>query len=116
MHKEMTLSIAEFNRRFEQHILPAGFVKIRHYGYLKNYQRTQRLKILFETLKLPAPPAKVEVQVSVRMLEKHGIDIHQCPVCKTGRMETIATYRKGILCKTYQSVNPCVETQNKASP
>ena len=26
MHKEMTLSIAEFNRRFEQHILPAGFV------------------------------------------------------------------------------------------
>ena len=116
MHKEIPLSFTEFNRRFEQHILPKGFVKIRHYGYLKNHQRTKRLKTMFETLKLPPPPPKVEVQVAVRMLEKHGIDIHQCPICKTGRMETIATYRKGILCKTYQPANPCNEPQNKASP
>ena len=116
MHKELTLPIAEFNRRFEQHILPAGFVKIRHYGYLKNYQRTQRLKAMFETLKLPPPPPKVQVQVAVRMMEKHSIDIHQCPMCKTGRMETVATYRKGILCTTNQPVSPNKEAKNKASP
>ncbi|MBS1748026.1 MAG: transposase, partial [Bacteroidetes bacterium] len=30
--KELTLSHEEFLRRFEQHILPKGFVKIRHSG------------------------------------------------------------------------------------
>jgi Putative transposase/Transposase zinc-binding domain len=34
--KQMTLSIAEFIRRFEQHILPERFTKIRTYGYLSN--------------------------------------------------------------------------------
>lgn len=32
--KEMELPAPEFIRRFEQHILPKGFTKIRHYGYL----------------------------------------------------------------------------------
>ncbi|MBK7742066.1 MAG: transposase [Saprospiraceae bacterium] len=34
--KEMTLSHAEFARRFEQHILPHRHVKIRHSGYLSH--------------------------------------------------------------------------------
>jgi hypothetical protein len=32
--KVMTLNAAEFTRRFLQHVLPDGFVKIRHYGLL----------------------------------------------------------------------------------
>src|SRR5450432_2374002 len=35
--KSMTLTGAEFLRRYEQHILPRRFCKIRHYGYLGNY-------------------------------------------------------------------------------
>src|SRR5699024_6900695 len=42
IHKEMTLSIQEFIRRFEQHILPKGFVKIRHYGYLRPHNQSKR--------------------------------------------------------------------------
>jgi hypothetical protein len=41
--KTMTLEAVEFLRRFMQHVLPKGFVKIRHYGLLANAQRQARL-------------------------------------------------------------------------
>jgi hypothetical protein len=41
--KTMTLSGEEFLRRFVQHVLPKGFVKIRHYGLLASRGRNQRL-------------------------------------------------------------------------
>ena len=34
--RTMTLSVMEFLRRFVQHILPRGFVRIRHFGFLAN--------------------------------------------------------------------------------
>src|SRR3954468_23721801 len=33
-HKTLTLDAVEFLRRFVQHVLPKGFMKIRHYGLL----------------------------------------------------------------------------------
>ena len=39
----MTLDAVEFLRRFLQHVLPAGFVKMRHYGLLANRFRAERL-------------------------------------------------------------------------
>lgn len=44
--KEMALSIPEFLRRFELHILPKGFVKIRHYGLLQNHGKIKRLNAI----------------------------------------------------------------------
>jgi Putative transposase len=41
--KTMTLDAEEFLRRFVQHVLPKGFVKVRHYGLLANAQRESRL-------------------------------------------------------------------------
>jgi hypothetical protein len=43
--KTMTLAADEFLRRFVQHVLPRGFVKIRHYGLLANNQRAARLAV-----------------------------------------------------------------------
>jgi hypothetical protein len=43
--KAMTLSAEEFLRRFVQHVLPRGFVKMRHYGLLANRHRQQRLEV-----------------------------------------------------------------------
>lgn len=43
--KTMTLDAVEFLRRFVQHVLPKGFVKIRHYGLLANGQRQARLAV-----------------------------------------------------------------------
>jgi hypothetical protein len=41
----MTLAAVEFLRRFVQHVLPKGFVKIRHYGLLANAEREARLAL-----------------------------------------------------------------------
>jgi hypothetical protein len=43
--KAMTLDAVEFLRRFVQHVLPAGFVKVRHYGLLANRFRDDRLAV-----------------------------------------------------------------------
>jgi hypothetical protein len=43
--KTMTLAADEFLRRFVQHVLPAGFIKVRHYGLLANRQRAERLAL-----------------------------------------------------------------------
>jgi hypothetical protein len=51
--KTMTLSGEEFLRRFVQHVLPRGFVKIRHYGLLASRDRNHRLT-LCRRLLLPA--------------------------------------------------------------
>ena len=54
--KLMTLHAFEFIRRFLLHILPEGFVKIRHYGLLSNRTRQQNLQRCRELLDAPAPP------------------------------------------------------------
>jgi hypothetical protein len=43
--KRLTLDAEEFLRRFVQHVLPRGFVKVRHYGLLANSQREVRLGV-----------------------------------------------------------------------
>ena len=42
-HKTMTLTAAEFMRRFLLHVLPGGFHRIRHYGLLANAGRREHL-------------------------------------------------------------------------
>ena len=97
--KEMTLSHAEFLRRFELHILPRWFVKIRHYGLLQNHGKTKRLNSIRQQLNLQPLPPKVQVPVSQRMLEKYGKDITLCPVCNKGKLMLICTtYAKQSVC------------------
>lgn len=43
--KSMTLHGLEFMRRFFMHVLPSRFVKIRHYGFLSNHNKFQRLNL-----------------------------------------------------------------------
>jgi len=51
----MTLAPAEFIRRFLLHILPDGFQRIRHYGFLANGHREAKLARIHELL----PPQQV---------------------------------------------------------
>ena len=57
--KVMTLGVEEFVRRFCLHVLPEGFVKIRHYGLLGNRGRVQRLQRV-RTLLGVAPGPEVQ--------------------------------------------------------
>lgn len=93
--KEMGLSIPEFLRRYELHILPKRFVKIRHYGLLQNHGKIKRLNAVREQLKIGPLPLKVQIPVSQRMLEKYGKDITLCPKCNRGKLELICTTYPG---------------------
>ena len=46
----LTLSLNEFLRRFLWHVLPKGFVRIRHFGFLANRKRATNLPLCFPLL------------------------------------------------------------------
>ena len=47
----MTLTATEFLRRFLLHVLPKGFVRIRHYGFLANRHRSEKLELCRKLLR-----------------------------------------------------------------
>jgi len=90
--KEMTLSATEFLRRFLLHVLPAGFMRVRHYGLLANRQKHEKLARCREVLGCrPAPvfAPRPEESVPERIKRLTGVDITRCPVCGTGPMRII---------------------------
>jgi len=88
--KVMTLAATEFLRRFLLHVLPTGFMRIRHYGILANRAKREKLAAARTALDHPSvaelrPPESVEAF----WLRVGCLDIHQCPHCKAGRMIVI---------------------------
>lgn len=82
--KVMALSHEEFVRRFSQHILPARFVRIRHYGILSSSWKRGKLQALQARLKV------------ARMDKPQKTLLRKCPYCKTGTLVTIEVFgRRG---------------------
>ena len=79
--KTMQLSHGEFIRRFSLHILPKGFVKIRHYGFLSSTWKRDKLKLLQEKL-------------GVKELQKQEKKpfLPKCSNCKIGNLHPIAVF------------------------
>ena len=75
----------EFLRRFTQHILPTGFVKIRRYGIYSSRARALKNKQGLK-MKLSLKPRE-NVQERIKRLT--GFDVYQCPFCKQGIMHTV---------------------------
>ncbi len=88
----MTLTVDEFMRRFEQHILPARFTKIRTYGYLANRNRHQRINEVLGKMKLPLHKELVKMPLQVRLREQFGIDMEQCPCCKNKTLRLLKIF------------------------
>jgi hypothetical protein len=84
--KQMWLSKQEFLSRYAQHILPRGFVKMRHYGILANAHRRTRINLILQKMNLPPHPVAVKVPFRLRILECFGVDIELCPKCQKGQM------------------------------
>jgi Putative transposase/Transposase zinc-binding domain len=85
--KTMTLDAIEFIRRFLLHVLPSGFVHIRHFGFLANRKRKEKLALCRSLLAVPQmvikagadSPGAVDSTIEERLFRL-------CPVCKTGRL------------------------------
>jgi len=58
--KVMTLQTEEFMRRFLLHVLPSGFHRIRHYGFLANANRKHDIPAVRELLRQPPPTPPAE--------------------------------------------------------
>lgn len=84
--KMLKLTGNEFLRRFSQHILPARFVRIRHYGILGNYKRKERLKAILEKFKVPKHPEKLKVPTNIQNLLRFGRSHILCPKCKKANL------------------------------
>ena len=94
--KVMTLSGVEFLRRFVQHVLPKGFVKVRHYGLVANRNRDERLaqcrrllaiarlrdRILAGAPPTPSPPGSED-----RIIAPASVFERVCPHCGSRRIE-----------------------------
>lgn len=88
--KEMTLTAEEFLRRFCTHILPKGFRKIRHYGFLANRAK-KKLKMQQMKMGIIIQPKEKNDWKQVAR-EKLQFDPDQCPCCKTGKMINILSF------------------------
>jgi Putative transposase/Transposase zinc-binding domain len=83
--KVMTLPALEFMRRFLLHVLPRGFVKIRHFGYLANRERKRALR-LCSTLLLPRSALESHASALPAPVLVRG----KCPYCQHGRLVPLA--------------------------
>ncbi len=89
--KVMTLGSDEFIRRFLLHVLPKGFAKIRHFGFLANKCKTKKLALVRSLLgDTTLRPLKTKSSWQEILFKLTGADLTKCPRCKTGRMQRVS--------------------------
>ena len=81
--RTLTLSAAEFIRRFLMHVLPRGFVRIRYYGFLANRHRQQQLRHIRELLNAPQP-ALPDEGTNPQPQPVSAAGNQRCPHCPQG--------------------------------
>jgi hypothetical protein len=79
--KVMALAVEEFLRRFLVHVLPRGFVRIRHFGLLANRQRRTLIARAQHLLSAPTPATSSDDALSV------DVDPTRCPFCRQGHWQ-----------------------------
>jgi predicted Zn-ribbon and HTH transcriptional regulator len=88
--KTMTLDAHEFIRRFLLHVIPKGFVRVRHFGFLANRSKSLLSKCR-QLLDLdPTVPKLAQRSFHEMMLQLTGIDISRCPLCQKGTLVFVA--------------------------
>jgi hypothetical protein len=101
-YRTMTLPTHEFIRRFLMHVLPKGFHRIRHYGFLANGQRAANLNLARKLLNVPTEPDAPEPGESE---PDNRTSDQPCPVCG-GTMVVIETFGPGQGPRRPQSRDP----------
>lgn len=86
--KTMQLGGMEFIRRFSMHILPKGFVRIRHYGILSSSSKQKCAAVI----KAQLPAIKIPAYIKTA-IKQEAYNPHQCPACKKETMQTILQFK-----------------------
>ena len=89
--KIMVLNAHEFIRRYLQHVLPNGFMRIRSFGFLANACKAKNIDLIRSQLtpheKASKQDKKDKEPIDELMMRLTGIDINLCQVCKIGHLE-----------------------------
>jgi hypothetical protein len=97
-HKTTTLDAVEFLRRFLQHVLPRGFMKIRHYGLLASRHRQEKLqqsRQLLLVVNLATALACAELTLPRDAAGIKPAQLPHCPRCGGQRFIRIALPKEG---------------------
>jgi len=92
----LTITAVEFIRRFLLHSLPKRFVRIRHYGFLANRNRSANLTAIRQLMGLSDPSDQDVETVEGILQQLTGIDITVCPCCQKGKMHLFQKIPKGM--------------------
>ena len=84
--KIMTVSADEFIRRFLIHILPDRFMKIRHYGFLGNRNKSTKLIVCKKLTNTPVFPF-IRASTNELIQKIMGKDISRCPQCGSPKLK-----------------------------
>jgi Putative transposase/Transposase zinc-binding domain len=88
--RSMTLESDEFIRRFLLHVVPDGFMRVRHFGFLANRSKKQNLAHCRELLGIePQPSRTPKKSARELMLNVTGVDLALCPMCGVGTLIVI---------------------------
>jgi len=82
--KMMSLAVTEFMRRFLLHVLPKGFVRIRHFGILGNRFKRVTVDLIKKLQGIKVEVRSASLNFKEIILEVMGLDVDKCPHCKTG--------------------------------
>jgi len=92
--KVMALPVGEFIRRFLLHVLPDGFRRIRHFGFLANVHRSAKLALIRRLFDLPEPETAPEpADYRERYARLFGRSLDICPACG-GHLVEIAVLKR----------------------
>ncbi len=88
--KTMRLTATEFLRRFMMHVLPSGFIRIRHYGFLANRCRKEQLELCRSLLGVPPRPGDADDATAIdEALPNDHEQPRRCPACKVGELYVV---------------------------
>jgi hypothetical protein len=88
--KTATMEPAEFIRRFLLHILPTGYVKIRHYGLVASGNVKTKLEAARAAISgadVHARPVRAKPDWRDALRELTGVDLHRCRACGGTQLE-----------------------------
>lgn len=89
--KTMILDGVEFIRRFLMHVLPTGFMRVRHYGFLANCHRKAKCALIQRLHGVIPTPDNSESSEEITSVAQAVQSLCHCPKCRCGYMRVIAT-------------------------